>query len=177
MGGIVNVVISIAALTGVPLYLPVIWTLFSRFQTRSSVLFTTLFCLAVNLILKIAGPGLLGVTLNRTEEMILGVSLPVITLAVFELFFRIKGRPDPLFETYRSLQETKPVSPLSGGDANRFGVKVIGIGMLTAGVMQGLLGLFVNHHRWLVTSVGLALILIGIALFILNQNHSDYDVI
>lgn len=171
MGGIVNVVISIAALTGVPLYLPVIWTLFSRFQTRSSVLFTTLFCLVVNLLFKLAGPGLLGVTLNRTEEMILGVSLPVITLTIFELFFRIKGQPDPLFETYRSIQKTNPVSPLSRGDANRFGVKVIGIGMLTAGVMQGLLGLFVNHHQWLVVSVGLALILIGFALLLLNQNY------
>lgn len=30
MGGIVNVVISVAALTGVPLYLPLIWSLFSR---------------------------------------------------------------------------------------------------------------------------------------------------
>ena len=29
MGGIVNVVISVAALTGVPLYLPLIWSLFS----------------------------------------------------------------------------------------------------------------------------------------------------
>lgn len=28
MGGIVNVVISVAALTGVPLYLPIIWSLF-----------------------------------------------------------------------------------------------------------------------------------------------------
>ena len=30
MGGIVNVVISVAALTGVPLYLPLIWSLFSK---------------------------------------------------------------------------------------------------------------------------------------------------
>ncbi|MFI3248729.1 MAG: sodium:solute symporter family protein [Rikenellaceae bacterium] len=33
MGGIVNVVISVAALTGVPIYLPIIWTLFSKRQT------------------------------------------------------------------------------------------------------------------------------------------------
>ncbi|MDR0371898.1 MAG: Na+:solute symporter, partial [Prevotellaceae bacterium] len=37
MGGIVNVVISVAALTGVPLYLPIIWTLFSKRQTGKSV--------------------------------------------------------------------------------------------------------------------------------------------
>src|ERR1035437_2847987 len=42
MGCIVNVVISIAALTGVPLYLPVIWSLFSRKQTGRSVLSVTL---------------------------------------------------------------------------------------------------------------------------------------
>ncbi|MDD4922321.1 MAG: Na+:solute symporter, partial [Bacteroidales bacterium] len=37
MGGIVNVVISVAALTGVPLYLPVIWSLFSKYQTQKSI--------------------------------------------------------------------------------------------------------------------------------------------
>ena len=48
MGGIVNVVISVAALTGVPLYLPIIWSLFSRRQTGTSVITATLSSLGVN---------------------------------------------------------------------------------------------------------------------------------
>lgn len=41
MGGIVNVVISVAALTGVPLYLPLIWSLFSRNLNGRVILTTT----------------------------------------------------------------------------------------------------------------------------------------
>lgn len=53
MGGIVNVVISVAALTGVPVYLPVIWTLFSKRQTGRSIVVTTLFSLFVNVFLNL----------------------------------------------------------------------------------------------------------------------------
>lgn len=53
MGGIVNVVISVAALTGVPLYLPIIWSLFSKRQDKTSVLTTTIFSLAVNVFLNL----------------------------------------------------------------------------------------------------------------------------
>src|SRR3546814_17033376 len=40
-GGIVEVVLSIGALTGVPLYGPPIWALFSRRQTAFSIYFST----------------------------------------------------------------------------------------------------------------------------------------
>nr|MDE7473972.1 Na+:solute symporter [Muribaculaceae bacterium] len=63
MGGIVNVVISVAALTGVPIYLPVIWSLFSRRQTARTILGVTLVSLAVNLIFKFLTP-LAGLTLS-----------------------------------------------------------------------------------------------------------------
>ena len=56
MGGIVNVVISVAALTGVPLYLPIIWTLFSKRQTEYSVITTTLVSLGANAFFKFITP-------------------------------------------------------------------------------------------------------------------------
>ena len=71
LGGVVNVVISIGALTGVPLYLPVIWSLFSKRQTGRSVLTVTLVSLAVNLFFKFVTPAF-GFALSRAEEMILG---------------------------------------------------------------------------------------------------------
>jgi hypothetical protein len=76
MGGIVNVVISVAALTGVPLYLPIIWTLFSKRQTKGSVMTATLLSLALNALFKFVTPYTIHFSFNRAEEMVIGSSLP-----------------------------------------------------------------------------------------------------
>lgn len=57
MGGIVNVVISVAALTGVPVYLPVIWSLFSKTANFAyESLSATFISLTINLIFKFVTP-------------------------------------------------------------------------------------------------------------------------
>src|SRR3546814_14411149 len=91
-GGIVEVVLSIGALTGVPLYGPPIWALFSRRQTAFSIYFSTVASLFVNLFFKFVSPALLDISLARTGEMLLGVSLPLILLAFFECFYAFRGR-------------------------------------------------------------------------------------
>src|SRR5690606_34352551 len=88
MGGIVEVVLSIGALTGVPLYGPAVWAMFSQRQTAFSILFTTLFSLCVNAFFKFLGPVVLDVGLTRMQETVLGVALPIVVLAVFELIYR-----------------------------------------------------------------------------------------
>src|SRR5690606_10466888 len=80
MGGIVEVVLSIGALTGVALYGPGIWALFSKRQTAFSILFTSIASLSVNLFFKFLGPTVLDIRLNRMEETVLGVFLPLALL-------------------------------------------------------------------------------------------------
>ena len=69
-----NVVISVAALTGVPIYLPVIWSLFSRRQTSGTILGVTFSSLAINLFFKFVTPYVFGFSLDREWEMMTGAS-------------------------------------------------------------------------------------------------------
>lgn len=167
MGGIVNVVISVAALTGVPLYLPVIWSLFSKYQTKHFILTVTIVSLFVNAFFKFVYP-LMGDALTRTEEMALGVAFPVCLLAIYELYARVKHRIDPDYTIYLELRLQEV--PTSGDSSNnRFGIKVIGVGVNTAGVLISILGFFANHSNGLVLSFGVGLLVVGSILLYLNR--------
>ena len=173
MGGIVNVVISIAALTGVPLYLPVISTLFSKRQTARSVVTATLVSLFLNAFFKFASPSLLGFSFTRGQEMATGVLFPVIILVFFEIYYRIKGRVDPHYEDYLALKRVKQESKLElaeEGD-NSLCFKVIGIGILLIGVAVLILGALATQGRLLISSAGLLLLLIG-ALVVIKVRKS-----
>ncbi|WP_196213521.1 sodium:solute symporter family protein [Bacteroides cellulosilyticus] len=167
MGGIVNVVISVAALTGVPLYLPVIWSLFSKYQTKHFILTVTIVSLFVNAFFKFVYP-LMGDALTRTEEMVLGVAFPVCLLAIYELHARVKHRIDPDYTIYLELRLQEV--PTSGDSSNnRFGIKVIGVGVNTTGVLISILGIFANHSNGLVLSFGVGLLVVGSILLYLNR--------
>lgn len=75
-GGIVNVVISIGAMTTAPMCLPVVWSLYSKGLSGRAVLSTTLAALGINLAFKFAVPLLFGFSLSRAGEMALGVLGP-----------------------------------------------------------------------------------------------------
>lgn len=91
MGGIVNVVISVAALTGVPLYLPLIWSLFSKNLNGRAILSTTVTSLTVNAVLKFITPAVVGFSLSRAEEMLVGVLFPALLLAGYEIYRKLSG--------------------------------------------------------------------------------------
>jgi len=176
MGGIVNVVISVAALTGVPLYLPVIWSLFSKRQNKRTILFATLFSLALNLFIKFAGK-YVGILLNREEEMIMGVSLPIVILVVFELYFFFQKKIDPQYNVYREghVTRTSEQNQKSFDDAketdrsNRYGKKVIGISISSAAMLIVILGFIATTGKFLVLSIGALLLALGVILFTKNR--------
>ncbi len=154
MGGIVNVVISVGALTGVPLYLPIIWTIFSKFQTATSVITATLTGLIINCTFKFVTPALCDFSLSRAEEMMVGVSIPVVVLIIFELIYRAKGAQDPTYDTYVSWKEERDAAeqakidamagqPEPENEGNNLSTKVISIGVLLTGLLITILG-FVN---------------------------------
>ena len=167
MGGIVNVVISIAALTGVPLYLPVISTLFSKRQTAGSVVTATVASLLLNAFFKFVSPSLLGFSFTRGQEMTTGVLFPVIILVIFEVWFMIRGKVDPHYEEYLALKRAKlarkPEVAEESSD-NSFIFKVIGIGILMIGVVVMILGALATQGRLLIASAGLILFLMGLAI-------------
>lgn len=172
MGGIVNVVISVAALTGVPVYLPVIWSLFSKRQTARTILSATFISLAINLIFKFATPHF-GLALDRTWEMIVGTAVPVILLAGIEVVLKAKEFIAPEYMAYISGRNVR-MRQENAGDTeeskrtDRFTQKVLGIGLGLSGVLITVLGFIAEENIVVPVAVGLVVTLIGIYLLILS---------
>lgn len=161
MGGIVNVVISVAALTGVPLYLPIIWTLFSKRQTAGSVMAATLVSLLLNGFFKFVTPALFDFSFSRAEEMATGVLFPVVILAGWELWSVFRGKEltasaDRIVNTGNEKEADVPSS-----DGNTQGLKVIGIGIAASGTLILILALLADHGRYLVGGIASILMMLG----------------
>ena len=172
MGGIVNVVISVAALTGVPVYLPVIWSLFSKRQTARTILSATFVSLAINLIFKFVTPHF-GLALDRTWEMIVGTAVPVILLAGIEVVLKAKEFIAPEYMAYISGRNVR-MRQENAGDTeeskrtDRFTQKVLGIGLGLSGVLITVLGFIAEENIVVPVAVGLVVALIGIYLLVLS---------
>ena len=172
MGGIVNVVISVAALTGVPVYLPVIWSLFSKRQTARTILSATFISLAINLIFKFVTPHF-GLALDRTWEMIVGTAVPVILLAGIEVVLKAKEFIAPEYMAYISERNVR-MRQENAGDTeeskrtDRFTQKVLGIGLGLSGVLITVLGFIAEENIVVPVAVGLVVALIGIYLLVLS---------
>ncbi|WP_276894873.1 sodium:solute symporter family protein [Hallella bergensis] len=162
MGGVVNVVISLAALTGVPLYLPIIWTLFSKRQTGFSVLTATILSLALNGIFKFLTPVAYGFSLNRTEEMVLGVLLPAMILLAFEIYYVLKGRTSERYQAYMAWEHANRLQAacLTSDEEkavkreNSYSQRIVGYGMAIIGVAIAVLGLMAPAYKLFVASTG-----------------------
>ncbi len=179
LGGIVEVVLSVAALTGGSLYLPPIWALFSRRQTGFSILFTTLASLAVNAFFKFLSPALMDLSLNRTGEMALGVLLPVALLSGFEIYYYLKQYTDPRYaQVYGKLphQMKEKSTEVETSAENLRGIRVIASGVLAISVMLIILGLLADFSTPLILGTGGMIMIIGIAMMVqvrrLKQSNS-----
>lgn len=161
MGGIVNVVISIAALTGVPLYLPIIWTLFSKHQTTGSVMTATLLSLALNAFFKFVTPYAFDFAFDRAEEMLTGVLFPIIILTVWEIYARFRKIEDERHQSSLVADNANVVAEESNSSDNSQSLKVIGIGIGASGVLILGLGLLADTGQLIVAAIASVLILIG----------------
>ncbi|WP_158971598.1 sodium:solute symporter family protein [Paraglaciecola sp. L3A3] len=144
MGGVVEVVMTMAAFTGGALFLPPIWLLFSRFQNGFTILSTSILTLLINAFFKFVSPSLLDISLSRSEEMLVGVLVPVFFLTVFELYKRARNEQAELYEEYTKIEQAKNVqeAPEEQQDHdtdNNKGSRVIGFGIFMTGlIMLGL---------------------------------------
>ncbi len=155
-GGIVEVVMTLAALTGGAMFLPPLWSLFSKNQTGFSVLGTTLATLAINAFFKFFGPSLLGVTFSRTTEMIVGVAVPIVLLTLFELYAIFTHKNIKQYEAYLVKLNLKASAEedtaKNAATENLKGLKVIGAGVLATGIIIFTLS-FINDPNLLVVTV------------------------
>lgn len=156
VGGIVEMVLSTASIAGGALFAPIIWSLYSKKQTATSVVLASLAGLAISLFFKIAAPALFDIRLSRVWETALGVGIPLFVLLVAELSNKqqigeLLEEKEPL--TGNQKLNTSRESHQQSQRQNIFGIKVIaisigivGIGVFTLGTIanQGLVAMVVG---------------------------------
>ncbi|QEH43848.1 sodium:solute symporter family protein [Chitinophaga sp. XS-30] len=167
IGGIVEFTLSIGAITGGPLLAPPIWALFSKRLTGRVTLYVTVISLAMNLVFKIILPFTSGFRLNRGEEMLLGVGLPFLMLALYELYAAYKGTISNEYTELQQRRATRKASPviISAEEAreirkqNRFGLNVIAFSLSFIAVLLYVLCFFSAGSVVLVASIATIILL------------------
>ncbi|MCK5705401.1 MAG: sodium transporter, partial [Cyclobacteriaceae bacterium] len=169
MGGIVEVVLSVGALTGGAMFLPPIWALFSKNQTGKSILTTTMLSLFINIFFKFISPGLFGFELVRSSEMMVGVLIPFFVLVLFELHFMATNKEQIAYLRYvdiRGKRVKRESLEVATSDAtNKKGRTIIASGILAIGILIIGLGIIADYANLLVIGMGLIISLIAIAMF------------
>ncbi|MEH6307466.1 sodium:solute symporter family protein [Olivibacter sp. CPCC 100613] len=138
VGGIVEMVLSTAAIAGGSLFAPLIWSLFSKRQTAKSIVCASIVSLVVSIWMKIGAPSVMGLKLDRFLETCLGVGLPLVILALFELINR-KQHDATFLKNEVSMDEY--IEREDSMKQNVFGVKVIGFSIALVGIGIALLGI------------------------------------
>lgn len=156
-GGIVEVVLSIGAVTGGALYGPAIWALFSKKQTGKSILGVTLMSLAVNLFFKFLSPVLLGFSLDRSEEMILGVGLPILLLMGYE-FLGKENLGKYSLDAEEGIDES---STATSELQNLYGIKVLSLAMVAIGCVFLILTIWADQAAIYLMILGLGITVFG----------------
>jgi Na+/proline symporter len=173
-GGIVEVILSIGAVTGGPLLVPSIWALFSKKLSGKTTLSITFFTLFVNLVFKLFLPFAIGFKLTRAEEMMLGMGLPILLIAINEwILHRNKGESFDyknyianrnetlLHEIQPSIQEVLAIEL-----QNRFGMRVIAGSLAFTALLMFGLSFFTVQAKTLTMSIsGIILALAMIPLY------------
>ncbi|MEX2511577.1 MAG: sodium:solute symporter family protein [Cyclobacteriaceae bacterium] len=167
-GGIVEVVLSIGAVTGGALYAPAIWGLFSKRQTGGSILTVTAISLLVNLYFKFIHPLIYGFALNRSEEMVLGVVLPLFLLTCYEVYAARKEKISARFQFFSDWKQQEGMANDTLYEEaeiqNRFGIKVIGLALVSIGIMFLVLGLVAEKGIFYTLLMGGIILVLGLCL-------------
>ncbi|MDO6819567.1 sodium:solute symporter family protein [Zobellia sp. 1_MG-2023] len=162
MGGIVEVVMSLAAITGGAMFLPPMWALFSKYQTGKSALIVTVITLAINAFFKFLAPTLLNFSFDRAQEMGFGMGIPVVLLAAFEIYARNQKKETEQYDNYQLIVAKKNSETEEEASAgNKKGTRVIGIGAALTGLMILILSFIAKTGALLVGGMGTLVLLLG----------------
>jgi len=173
-GGIVEIVLSVGAVTGCSLYGPPIWALFSKYHTGRSILWCTILGLVINVYFKFLHPLLTGISLSRAEEMLAGAIIPFTLLAGYEIWARSKREVAPDYIRYR--EEQRMVSQSEGAEddeteqsseeQNRYGLKVLARTMVITSFIFIVLALIADHKAlWITLFIGIMVGLGALSVF------------
>jgi solute:Na+ symporter, SSS family len=180
MGGIVNVVLKVASITGGALYLPAIWSLYSTRHTGMSLFVITCISLTVNMLIQVVAPEVNPEQwdLTRAQDTILGVSFPLFCLLVYELYAYLKGvRISNDYAHYLKWRQSKESIQLSEEEkqdvakGNNYSLLVIGIGLIVTGFIISILGIIAREGALLTMMMGGLIIFVGLLIRIRAQKQ------
>lgn len=169
VGGIVELVLSVASIAGGALFIPIIWTLFPNRQTGFTLICTSATSLVINLALKLFAIDLIGFKLSRIAETSLGVGIPIVLICFFEIYNSISQVPkkDQLLE-FAHLNVNDEQTTTSDNSQNIFGVKVIAVAMAIVGTGVTLLGLIASNNIPSIV-VGLSILILSLPTWIATK--------
>tara|TARA_Y100000385_G_C13064228_1_gene625903 strand:+ start:269 stop:1930 length:1662 start_codon:yes stop_codon:yes gene_type:complete len=157
-GGIVNVVLSVGAVTGCSLYGPIVWAIFSKRHSGKSILWITIISLVINIILKFFADDLIGASLSRANEMLLGSVLPLILLGAYELYAKALKKQSEDFINYCRLKAIDNVEEVADVEQNSFGFKVLATTLFVVSILILILGFMAEESRTIVLVVGILIL-------------------
>lgn len=162
-GGIVEVVLSVGAVTGCSLYGPPIWALFSKRHTGKSILACTLVGLGINVAFKFITPWLFDLKLDRAGEMLAGALIPFALLAAYEVWAIWKDQISQEYITFsnREIVKATVAEDEAAGQQNNFGMKVLSITLALVGLLIVVLGLLAEEATSLVIGMGIIILLLA----------------
>ncbi len=143
IGGMVEVVLSVAAVTAGPLLAPPIWALFSKRLSGKATLWITSVTLFINLVFKMILPYLANFKLNRAQEMMVGVGIPLLLLFINELVQKALITESDDYKKYLAARvqiksnelAIEPEEAYAIKKQNHFGLRVIAFSLLFTSVM------------------------------------------
>jgi hypothetical protein len=139
----------------------------------------TIVSLFINLLLKFVAP-VFGVSLSRSMEMIVGVGIPIVLLAFYEIGLVVFPRENIVYENYKKLSMIKasgtPEDELQADTGNRHGKKVISLGVLLISVLVLIIGLASIHTSWVVFITGVIILVLGIFMYPYKGVHRKISV-
>jgi Na+/proline symporter len=161
-GGIVEVVLSTAAIAGGSLFGPVIYSLFSKRQTAASLIYISALSLGVSLFFKIFGQPVLGFTLSRTMETVVGVGFPFLLLLAYETYGYFTGKNIPYLHKQ---QDATVAVNTEAARQNLFGIKVIAWSTAFVGLGITVLG-YIAENGKIAMLVGTVIVLTAITVIV-----------
>jgi len=172
MGGVVSLILSINALTYVPLLAPPVWALFSPYITWKGAFTSIVVGLGVNLFFKFISPIWFDLSLNRTEEAMVGLVITPMILLLFELYQRyiiktkISKHSDMGTPTKRKQVEPESI------EQNQFGISIVAYTVIAAGFSFVLIALFTSQYHRAIFMMGVLISALGFMLLIYKINSS-----
>ncbi|NME69137.1 sodium:solute symporter family transporter [Flammeovirga aprica] len=170
VGGIVNVVLSISAVTGTSLYAPPIWSLFSDRLGKSQIIKITIASLLINVLLKILPMIIDWEGLSRAVEMLIGVVIPFSLLAINEVIQKSKNS---IVSHEVSVIAKRRDEEVETAGTNAFSLKVMSYSLFAVCVL--FLGIAATGEDGWIWLVGIGVLIAVMAYILLNKSKAAVE--